>query len=95
MGRLSIPRSEHNAIRTSAGVRAALSDLAVEIADEASRRGRAPDGYGNDLTVGTDRARAHVWARSGEAIRAERRDAPLLQIIAERGGSASSWSDGS
>ena len=64
----------------------ALTDIAVDIAREAGQRAGDSEGYGNDLTVGTDRARAHVWARSGKAIHAERKDAVLLQIVAERGG---------
>jgi hypothetical protein len=99
MGRLDIPISDHNQIRRSAGVQAELRNIASEIADEAERRmgpwerDRRPsdesenDGpaYGTDLTVGSDRARAHVWPRTGAAVNAEARDAPLLQIVAERG----------
>lgn len=86
MGRLEIRRSEFNSIRRSPGVRAALVDLAADIADEASARADEPGGYGHDLTVGTDRARAHVWPRKGKAFHAENEQAILLQIVAERGG---------
>ena len=98
MGRLSIPISEHNKIRRSLPIQAELRKLAAEIADEAASRidwdrerrpsdakedNRPP--YGIDLVVGSDRARAHVWPQTGEAVNAEAHHAPLLQIAAERG----------
>jgi hypothetical protein len=90
MSRLSIPIPEHNKIRTSPALKAELIRLAKEIADEAGRRADpdepSKEHYGHDLRVGTDRARAHVWPKSGEAINAENNDALLLQIVAERGG---------
>ena len=86
MARLSIPRSEFNSIRRARGVQAALVDLAADIADEASARADEPGGYSHDLSVGTDRARAHVWPSKGKAFHAENEQAILLQIVAERGG---------
>ena len=88
MGRLNFPNSEHNKIRTSRGVRAELAKLAERIAAEAGSIAGAPDGYQTDMTVGSDRARAHVWAESSEAIRAEIKTAPLLQIVGNAGADA-------
>lgn len=98
MGRLDIPFSDHREIRRSAGVKAELAKIADEIADDAAGRiywdrDRRPSDeeanagapYGTDMVVGSDRARAHVWPRTGAAINAEASHAPLMQIAAERG----------
>lgn len=85
MGRVSVPFSEHNNIRRSPGIKAELTMIAQRIADEAGARADDPGGYGTDLTVGTDRARAHVWPETGKAYQAEKDTAPLLQIIGDMG----------
>lgn len=94
MSWVKIGRGEHNKIRRSKDVQNALADLAASIAAEAnSRAGLTGDnGYKSDspvepnpdLTVGYDRARAHVWA-SGQAVRAENKDAILMGIAASKG----------
>lgn len=92
MGRLSIPIREHNKIRTSPGVVAAVRKIADEIADEATQRYNAGDGgedigkgyYATDMTVGTDRVRAHVWP-TDTAVHEEREHAYLMQIVAAQG----------
>ncbi|AXH46852.1 neck protein [Mycobacterium phage Aminay] len=83
MGRLDIPFSEHDKIRKAAGVQAKLRSMAGTIASRAGLVAGAPGGYGTDMTVGTDRARAHVWPETSKANRAEVKSAPLLQISAE------------
>lgn len=86
MSRLSIPIAEHNKIRTSSEVQSALLKEASKIAAEAGSMCGDPEGYGNgDLTVGSDRARAHVWAKSGPALKAEAKSSPLMQIAARDG----------
>lgn len=93
MAGLKLTPREYYKIRRSPGVQRALAKLAAELADDANSRAGIADGYVSvsevapnpDLTVGNDTARAHVWAKSGEAIRAERRDSPLMQLAAEGG----------
>lgn len=92
------------AIRTSPEMQSALLELATDIASSASDkadaavvgRGKAhreKAEYGTDLTVGTDRARAHVWAKNAAAKHAERKVAPLMSIVANDG--AGGTGDGS
>lgn len=92
MSWVKISRAEHNRIRRSKTIQNALSAEAAKIAAQAnSRAGLSGDnGYKSDsplepnpdLTVGNDRARAHVWA-SGEAVGAENRNAYLMGIAGE------------
>lgn len=79
MGRLDIPISDHREIRTSASVRAAARAIGEKIADAAASAAGAPNGYGVDEVVGTDRTRVHVWAKTAKAEQAEAKSAPLLQ----------------
>ena len=85
MGRFEMSIDDHNEIRRSAGVQAELSKVADRIAAQANSRAGTTDGYGTDLTVGTDRARAHVWAKTGEALHAEAKTAPLMGIVGGQG----------
>lgn len=41
--------------------------------------------FGTDVTVGSDAARAHVWAANGAAIHAERKGAVLVAASADVG----------
>lgn len=41
--------------------------------------------FGTDVTVGSDTARAHVWAKNGPAIHAERKDGILAEIADQYG----------
>lgn len=85
-------------IATSAETQAMLLGLANEIAAEATSvavqtvgkrhvtsHGPVKPEYGTDVTVGTDSARAHVWAKNGPAIHAERKE-PVLPTIANQYG---------
>lgn len=85
-------------IATSAETQASLLGIANEIASEATtiasmtvgkrhvgKGGPVKPEYGTDVTVGTDSARAHVWAKNGPAIHAERKD-PVLPTIANQYG---------
>lgn len=93
---VKIGRRDHNTIRRSREVQTALADLAAEIAAKANAAaGITPDagnGYKSespvepnpDVTVGGDRARAHVWA-AGTAIDIENRDAILMGIAGSEG----------
>lgn len=91
---VKIGRGEHNKIRRSKDVQAALAALAAQIADEANAAAglTSENGYKSespvepnpDVTVGYDRARAHVWA-SGKAVAIENRDAILMGIAASKG----------
>lgn len=91
MAGLKMTPREFYKIRRSAGMQRALAKLAAELADDANSRAGIADGYVSvsevapnpDVTVGKDTTRAHVWAKTGEAIRAERRNSPLMQIAAE------------
>lgn len=85
MGRLEFPISEHRKIRTSAGVQAVLKQAADDEAKEAGSLAGDPDGYETEVTVGTDRARAHVWPATPKAYRAEAKHAPLMQVAARHG----------
>jgi len=90
---LKLPRGEHNKIRRSPAMQKLVKQVAAEVAATANGRAGISDGYVSesslapnpDVTVGNDTARAHVWAKTGEAIRAEKRDAILLGIVADRG----------
>lgn len=91
MGRLSIPISDHRAIRRDVdgrfGVRAAtiattvaIRDLAEQIAgEEGSPSGVGDEGYSMDMDTGTDRLRGNIWANNDTTERAEAQRAPLLQ----------------
>jgi hypothetical protein len=90
---LKLPLGEHKKIRRSPAMQKLVKQVAAEVADIANARAGISDGYVSessvapnpDVTVGNDSARAHVWAKTGEAIRAEKRDAILLGIVADRG----------
>lgn len=92
-GTLKISLAEHKKIKRSAGVQDALRALAAKVAAEANSNAGISDGYVSesdaapnpDLTVSADSARAHVWAKSGEAIAAERRNAVLMTIAGNEG----------
>lgn len=89
MGRLSIPISDHRAIRRDRkgqfGVRqevgritGTISVVAQAIAGEDGSPSRiGDDGYDQELVTGTDRVRGHVWANNDTTERAEARSAPL------------------
>lgn len=83
MGRLEFPISEHRKIRRSAGVRAACRKIANEVAQRAESIADAPNGYGVEESVGSDRVRVNVYAQTGEAVRAETKSAPLLQAATQ------------
>ncbi|QBI96250.1 neck protein [Mycobacterium phage Patt] len=85
MGKLDIPISEHRKIRRSPEVQARLRSIASDVARRAGSSAGDPGGYGTDLTVESDRARAHVWPESGKAIRAEVKNAHLMGIAAAEG----------
>lgn len=83
-------------ILTSPEMLTELDRIADDIADRATRMAVAAVGdsdehdgempfYGTDLTSGTDRARAHVWAANPAALHAENKVAPLLQIVGDDG----------
>lgn len=91
MGRLSIPISDHRAIRRDRsgefGVRAEVARITVAIAnvaqaiagEEGSPSGVGNDGYDHELNTGTDRVRGNIWANNDTTERAERDTAPLMQ----------------
>lgn len=91
MGRLSIPISDHRAIRRDVdgrfGVRQEVARITVTIAnvaqriagEEGSPSGVGNDGYDTELRTGTDRLRGHIWANNDTTERAERESAPLMQ----------------
>ncbi|AEL19669.1 hypothetical protein SEA_EDUGATOR_13 [Mycobacterium phage Edugator] len=85
MGRLEFPFSEHAAIRRSEGVQRVLAQAAEDAAKEAGSIAGEPDGYDTEVTVGTDRARAHVWPATPKAYRTEAKTAPLMQVAARHG----------
>lgn len=85
MERLRFPNSEHRKIRCSAPIQAELRKIAARIAGSADLRAGDPDGYGTDLTVGTDRARAHVWPQTRKARNSEAKHAHLMGIMGDRG----------
>lgn len=85
-------------IARSAETQAALLAKANEIAAEATSvasmtvgkrhttaRGPVKPEFGTDVTVGTDAARAHVWAKNGPAIHAERKEGILAGIADQYG----------
>lgn len=86
-------------IATSANTQAMLLGLVNEIAAEATTAANMtvgkrhtgkggkpiPAEFGTDVTVGTDSARAHVWAKNGTAIHAERKDGILAEIANQYG----------
>jgi hypothetical protein len=88
-----ISRAEHRKIRTSKAMRDLVKQVADEIAKQANSKAGISDGYvtesplspNPDVTAKGDRARAHVWAKTGEAIRAEHKNAILMGIAAENG----------
>lgn len=90
-GTLKITVGDHHKIKKSAGVQAALRDLAAKVAAQANSMA-GTDGYTSesemapnpDLTVGSDSARAHVWP-TGEAVGAEKRNAILMTIAGNEG----------
>jgi hypothetical protein len=85
MSWVKLTNRDHNAIRTSKSMQQALAKEAARIADEANARAGLSDGYTStselapnpDLTVGGDRARAHVWP-TGAAIREEKKNGILM-----------------
>lgn len=83
MSRLDIPLSDHRQIRKGSDVQSALRKIGSQIAGRASVMADAPDGYGTDLTVEADRARAHVWPETSQAEHAEIKTAPLMGLAAE------------
>lgn len=85
MGRLNFPNSEHRKIRRSAAIQSELRKIAKSIAGQADMRAGDADGYGNDLTVGSDRARAHVWPQTRKARNSEAKHAHLMGVMGDRG----------
>lgn len=85
MGRLNLGIGEHRKIRTSSDVQRELRKIASRVAQQAGSAAGAPGGYGTDLTVESDRARAHVWPESGKAAGSEAKHAHLMRIAAVEG----------
>lgn len=85
MGRLNFPNSEHRKIRRSAAIQAELRKIAQGIAAKADLRAGDPDGYGTDMTIGTDRARAHVWPQTRKARNSEAKHAHIMGIMGDIG----------
>lgn len=85
MGRLSIPISDHKAIRRDKsgqfGVRATVRQVAGTIAVIAGGMAHGGD-YGVEESMGTDRTRLNVWAQNHEAAEAESGAAPPLMRAA-------------
>ena len=91
MGRLSIPISDHRAIRRDVdgkfGVRGEVARITTTIkavaeqiaGEEGKPSGVGDDGYDTELRTGTDRLRGHIWANNDTTERAEAQSAPLLQ----------------
>lgn len=92
-GTLKITLGDHRKIKRSAGVQQALKELAAKVSAEANSRAGISDGYTSesdvapnpDLTVSADSARAHVWAKTGAAIHAEKKNAILMAIAGDEG----------
>lgn len=80
-----IPIEDHAKIRCSDEIRTELARIAMEIAGEADEAAGDEGGYGMDMNVGTDRARAHVWPQSKKAKRAEAKNAHLMGIASRQG----------
>lgn len=93
MAGVSIPLRDHKQIANSGDVRRALKELAAKLAKDANSAAGIVDGYVSisevppepDLTRGSDASRAHVWAKTGEAIRAERKEAILMGMVGDEG----------
>lgn len=93
MSWVKLTRRDHNAIRTSEHMKKALKKEASRIANLANSRAGISDGYvtespvepNPDLTVSQGRARAHVWAKTAEAIQAERKRGILMGIAGDQG----------
>ena len=91
MGRLSIPISDHRAIRRDVtgefGVRArvvqvtaAIKAGAEQIAGEQGKpSGVGNEGYDSEVVTGNTRLRGNIWANNDTTERAERDSAPLMQ----------------
>jgi hypothetical protein len=81
VGRLSIPISDHRAIRRDKsgqfGVRATVRKLAGTIAAVATNISGEGE-YGVEETVGSDRTRLNVWAKNHDAAKDESGPAPPL-----------------
>lgn len=80
-----IPIEDHAKIRCSEEIRVELAKIALELATQADDAANDPGGYGMDMVIGTDRARAHVWPKSRKARRAETKNAYLMSIAASEG----------
>lgn len=93
MSGASIPKSEHRKIATSPAMRDLVKQVAAEIAAQANSMAGITDGYTSespvdpnpDVTVDRRTARGHVWAKTGEAIYAERKNAILMTLAANEG----------
>lgn len=91
MGRLSIPISDHRAIRRDVdgrfGVRGEVARITTTIkavaeqiaGEEGKPSGVGDDGYDMEMNTGTDRVRGNIWANNDTTERAEAQRAPLLQ----------------
>jgi hypothetical protein len=92
-GTLNIPIADHRMISTMDDVANAVRLLSAELADQANSVANIKGGFVSesdvepnpDLTIGTDSARGHVWAKTRQAIRAERKNA-ILMALAGSGG---------
>lgn len=84
MGRLRIPISDDRKIRRGAPVRKACQQIAATIAVTAGRIAGDPDGYGVEESVGSDRTRVNVWAKTNKTERAESGATPPMQQAAMR-----------
>lgn len=73
---------QHADIRRSPEITAELARIARDFADQADFAADEIGGYGTDMEIGTDRARAHVWPQTKAAKRAEARDAHLMLLYA-------------
>lgn len=93
MSGVSIPRREHRKISTSPAMQALVKKVAAEIAAQANANAGIIDGYVSeseiapnpDVAVDRRFAQSYVWAKTGDAIRAENRDGILLGIAASQG----------
>lgn len=93
MSWVRISRAEHRKITTSPAMQELVKKVAAKIAKEANAAAGIADGYVSeseitpnpDVAVDRRFAQSYVWAKTGEAIRAERRDAILMGIVASRG----------
>ncbi|AEK09827.1 hypothetical protein SEA_SHEDLOCKHOLMES_15 [Mycobacterium phage ShedlockHolmes] len=82
---LDMPYGEHDKIRNSPEVTAAVEALARELAGKADALAGDPGGYKVNVEHGSDRVRATIHAESPKAIRAEIKSSPLMTIRAEQG----------